>query len=93
MTICLWSIPHIIRQRWGETGKTNWYFFANKNACFVSVVPKVVPQKIKNKTGQTLGFGAFSGNEGMGGQRMSNTQKMHNALYFLLKQRWVILLK
>jgi hypothetical protein len=37
---------------------------------------------IKNKPGKTLGFGAFSGNEGMGGQRRSSTQKTHNALYF-----------
>ena len=44
-------------------------FFANKNARFVSAVPKGVLQKIKNKNGQTLGFEAFAGNEGMGGQR------------------------
>jgi len=39
-------------------------------------------KKIKNKTEQTLGFGAYAGNEGMGGQRRSNTQKTRNALYF-----------
>ena len=41
-------------------------------------------KKIKNKTWQTRGFGAYAGNEGMGGQRRSNTQKTHNALYFQL---------
>jgi hypothetical protein len=43
-------------------------YFANKNAHFVCAVPKVVLQEIKNKTRQTLGFGAYAGNEGMGGQ-------------------------
>jgi hypothetical protein len=39
-------------------------------------------KKIKNKTQQTLGFRAYASNEGMGGQRRSNTQKTRNALYF-----------
>ncbi len=65
-----------------KQGKQNWYFCANKNVRFVSAVPKVVLQKIKNKTEQMLGLMAFSGNEGMGGQRRSNTQETRNALYF-----------
>jgi hypothetical protein len=57
-------------------------FFANKNTHFVSAVPNGVLQKIKNKTWQTRGFRAYAGNEGMGGQRRSNTQTTRNALYF-----------
>ena len=71
-----------VTQRCGKT--ISVIFFTNKNAHFVSTVPKGVLQKIKNKTWQTLGFGAYAGNEGMGGQRRSNTQKTHNALYFQL---------
>ena len=62
--------------------KQDPYFFANKNTRFVSGSQRWCCKKIKNKTGQTLGFMAFSGNEGMGSQRSSNTQQTRNSLYF-----------
>jgi hypothetical protein len=38
--------------------------------------------KIKNKTQQLIDYGAYTRNEGVGGQRRPNTLKRRNALYF-----------
>jgi len=63
-----------------ESGKTRSVFFFTRILLARSQVGCC--KKIKNKTGQTLGFGAYAGNDGMGGQRKSNTQKTRNNLFF-----------
>ena len=66
-----------------ECGKTrSVIFLLTKTRILLARSRRGCCKKIKNKTWQTLGFGAYAGNEGMGGQRRSNTQKTHNALYF-----------
>ena len=51
-------------------------FFANKNARFVITALKVVlHKKYKNKTRANAWLWGFASNEGMGGQRRSNTKE------------------